>query len=644
MAELPPGFRVVEPAAKKAALPPGFRVVAPQQEPPKERDRGIFGLPLMTEGVDRNPFADAIGALNEAGGVTPEQEASGEWRRGALAPVIRNEKSGELRPAWPQIGLDIASAFTLPGDLLAEKEGLIQPQPGSTSALSDEAVGRGTIASMVFAGGNTPAARRVALSETPRVAAKDVARNAGMTRPAAETLVRALGADDALTPEGMTAFRQNAAPDGMLADAGPATAAVLDTAIQRSGPGATAARRAIERRAANASTTVNTALDEALGVPQGVKATETAIRKGSAGARQAAYDGPNGAYAAPIDYSAPAGRQVETLLQRVPEGVIGLANKLMQVDGHQSAQIMAKIADDGSVTFVRPPDVRQLDYITRALNTAAKSGEGQGALGGQTDIGRAYGNLAREIRDTVRGAVPEYDRALNTAATPIQAREALRFGEGMLGPKVTRDEAREVLEGMTGPQLTEAKQGLRSYIDDVLANVNAVVSDPNIDAREARKALQDLSTRAAREKITMLLDDPEAANRLFFKLGQASRALELRASVATNSRTFGRMAMDDAVTGATREGLMNTALRGEPLNVAKRAVQGVTGRTPEGERRMADSIYEEITNLLTSLPPDQQIDMLSMMSQAARKAQTPTGPAAPSVLLPGAEVAGQFGR
>lgn len=606
-----------------------------------QRRSALSSIPIV--GGTLAAGADVVDALNHAGGVTPEQEASGEWRRGTIAPVIRNEKTGKLHAAWPQIGLDIADALKLPGDVASGREGLqVNPETMRVEPLPDETFKRAGLASVVMAGGQTAPLRTTAAAEIPRLAAADIARNAGVRRPAAEAVARALGADDAMSPEAVARLRAAAGPDAMLADAGPATASLLDTAIQRAGPGASRARMAIDQRAAQANQTVNAALDDVLGAPQGVQATETAIRRGSAGARSDAYDA---AYASPIDYAAPAGRQVEALLTRVPQGVIGLANRMMQMEGQQSAQIMAQIADDGTVTFLRMPDVRQIDYITRALNQAAKSGEGQGALGGQTDIGRIYGNLAREIRDNVRGAVPEYDRALQTAAQPIQAREALRFGEGLLSPSMTRSEASEVLEAMTGPQLESARQGVRSYIDDVLANVRAVASDPNLDAREARKALQDLSSRAAREKISMLLGDPATANRLFFQLGQASRALELRANVSTNSRTYGRLAMDEAVNSTIRDGAVNAAMRGEPINAGKRLVQNMTGRTPEGERRMADDIYEEIATLLTNANGDDVIDLLSMMSRATQRASQPRGmPALPAPALLPAEIGGQFRR
>ena len=155
----------------------------------------------------------------------------------------------------------------------------------------------------------------------------------------------------------------------MLADAGPNAQALLDTTIQRGGAGATAARQAIDERVGQASANIRDAMDNAFGTPAGVNTVERAIREGSAPARSTAY---KAAYAAPIDYSHPVGREVEELLSRVPKSAFDEANRLMHVRGEKSAQILASVADDGSVVFKTLPDVRQLDYVTRALREVAE--------------------------------------------------------------------------------------------------------------------------------------------------------------------------------------------------------------------------------------------------------------------------------
>jgi hypothetical protein len=446
--------------------------------------------------------------------------------------------------------------------------------------------------------------------------------------PAARnTLLRGFGSDDALGPNGMRTLQAGDGSTVMLVDASPSSVGTLDAAIARGGPGAKAARNAVEARATEANTTINTALDDTLGVPRGIKSTETELRDGTAAARETTY---NRAYSRPIDYASGQGRRIETLVGRVPKDIVDAANRQMIVEGHASSQILAKVADDGTVTFFRQPDVRQIDYITRALNSAAHATVGEGKLGGMTDYGSALGNLGRQLRDVTRSAVPEYDVALRTAAHPIQQREALRFGGQLMSANMPRDEAREVIKGFTKPQMEMVRQGVRSHIDEVLANVKEIISNPNLEAQEALRALRDLSSRAARDKIRMVLDDDTAANRLFGEMAKAQKALELRANVAKNSQTYGRTDADLAIKEQIDSGAGGALLRGEPLNASKRVVQNLTGRTPAGERAMSDKVWAEIANTLT-LRDNEAIDMLSSLMYRGSQ------PKPQSVLMPGAE-------
>lgn len=425
--------------------------------------------------------------------------------------------------------------------------------------------------------------------------ARPVAQQAGTSPEALRLLGRVMDADGSLGPAGQ-ANMARAGSEAMLADAGPNARAVLDTAIQRGGPGAVAARQAIGDRTGRSAESINAALDNTLGQPQGVTAARTTIREGSAGARRASYDA---AYAQPINYAAPQGRALEDLIRtRVPAPVIQRANALMRLNGDQSRQIMARVGDDGSVTFERMPDVRQIDYITRALNDLASSGDGQGALGGQTAIGLAYQNLSRDIRSMLRGLVPEYGQALETAAEPIRRSQAVELGSRLFSPSMTRDQVREAARGMTNPEREAVAQGVRSQLDDLMANVTRTVQDGDTPAREAIKAIRDLSSRANREKLSEVIG-PQRAQALFDQVDRATASFNLRASVADNSKTFARQATQQTIRDATQPGAIGKAAQGEPINAMRRIAQVVTGNTPERIRGREDAMYSEIARLLT---------------------------------------------
>lgn len=425
--------------------------------------------------------------------------------------------------------------------------------------------------------------------------ARPIAQAAGVEPQTLRMLGNVLEADDSLGATGR-ANMGRAGNEAMLADAGPTASSMLDTAIQRSGRGAVVARDRIGERVTRDSQALGTALDNTLGVPQGVTNTRNAIREGSEGARRDTY---NRAYSRPIDYSDPRAMNIENMVRnRVPMSAIQRANELMRIRGEESRQILARVADDGTVTFERMPDVRQLDYITRALNDLAQGQDGSGAFGRQNTLGSSYENLSRDIRSNLRNLVPEYGQALDTAADPIRRSQAVELGSRLLSPSMTRDAAADTMQGMSQAEREAVAQGLRSNIDDAMARVTRTAGDGDTEAREALKALKDLSSRANREKVALAIGDDQAG-RLFDEMDRVAQSFNLRANVATNSRTYGRQAMDERVKDMTDPGAIGTALQGEGVNATKRIVQALTGRTPAYRRQQEDHIYAQIADLLT---------------------------------------------
>lgn len=435
---------------------------------------------------------------------------------------------------------------------------------------------------------------------TQALAARNAAQQLGIDPEAAKFLQTRLAADDSLSPAGQARMAQ-AGPEAMLADAGPSARNTLDYAIQSSGRAGNVATDAIGQRVSRDSAAINSVLDQTLGQPVGQDTARADIRSGSSATRDAAY---KTAYAQPIDYSSEDGRDLEDLLQRVPQQAISRANNLMKVEGVKSSQIMAQIADDGSVTFKKMPDVRQLDYITRALNEEAKNGMGAGAMGGQTALGGALQNLSGEIRDTLKLHVPEYGDALAVGQDTIRQSQAVKDGYDLLSPSTTREDVAAQARNYTPQERAAAAQGIRSKIDDATANVTRTLSDGNMDAREALKSLRDLSSRGNRDKVASVIGQQQA-DALFAELDRATRSFELRASVADNSKTFQRQEMNRQVDAVTNPGgIVPTILRGEPVNAAKRGIQLFTGMTPERALSRKDAMMQDVVRALVAQGPD----------------------------------------
>ncbi|MEN5279015.1 hypothetical protein ABE527_18975 [Brucella sp. TWI432] len=424
--------------------------------------------------------------------------------------------------------------------------------------------------------------------------ANPIASQAGATPEALRVIGDVLEADNTLGAVG----RQNMARAGqeaMLVDAGPTAQSLLDQTIQRSGSGARVARDAISQRVSRDSAAITSAMDDAFGAPT-MAMPGTANSSGRA-ALSGLY---NQAYTKPINYASTKGIEIEQMIKnRVPKSAIDAANNLMRVEGAPpSQQILAKMADDGSVVLERLPDVRRLDYITRGLNEIADQADGMGKLGGTTQMGRAYGNLSKDIRSRLKSLVPEYGQALDVAGTEIGKVKAAQFGYDMMGSGVKRQEVQQFLTGLPKAEKAELVKNIRQAIDDRIANVTRAVSDGDIDAREAIKALKDLSSTSSREKVLLTIG-PEKSQNLFKELDRATKSFELRAGVTQNSKTYARQAMDERVKDYTQPGVIGSLARGEVKNTLQKATQAATGNTDDVLRSKADKIYSQIAEILT---------------------------------------------
>lgn len=414
------------------------------------------------------------------------------------------------------------------------------------------------------------------------------ARTAGIEPAAADIL--ASNAPDMLSPQAR-ALMASAGPERMLADTGRSAQNTLDYAIQSSGGAGRLAQGEIDARVGRDSQAINDALDNAFGQPQGVETTRAGIRMGSAPARQQAYDA---AYASPIDYASQDGQDLERILTRVRPADIAAANQMMREEGVQSQQMIARIADDGSVTFERAPDVRQIDYITRALNDRADTTDAAGKLGGQTTAGRITRGLATDIRDQLRLAVPEYDTALATAADPIRRSQAVQRGAELMRPSTTREEVADHLRNATQPEREAMAQGIRSNYDDILANVRRTVADGDVGARQAIQTLKDFSSPAAREKVAMVIGQ-QRADDLFAELDRAGQTFEIRARVTDNSRTFQRTNLDRQTNSYVEP---NALQRGKPLQAGQDLWQRFAGASPGRTQALKDRILTDVARAL----------------------------------------------
>ena len=446
---------------------------------------------------------------------------------------------------------------------------------------------------------------------------KLVAKTFGISVEAArivkQTFASGANIDDAI------ANIRAAGNDGMLADAGQAADALIDAAAA-SGPTATAAtQRIVGERADAASATIGQTMDETLGAaPTGARSASEEISKRTAPARTKAY---GDAYSKPIDYASDQGRAIEEVISRIsPKNManaIEEANADMLADGVKNQQIMATIADNGSISFSEMPNVQQLDYIKRSLGNMANDLK-HPITGALPSNAIRFNKLSGQLKKAIGDAVPEYNVAVKVGGDKIAEDEALDLGMKLLSPKTTREQvARQMLDS-SDAEKQSARLGARNYIDETLANVKASIATPETDIKEAMKVLADLSSRANLAKLRLVIGS-DGVKKMQKELEVVRRALTLKAAVAKNSATAQRQAIQTTSKAILNEGPLNMVKQGKPLETIKESIKLLTGSNASGEAMRQSGMYTDVIKALTEKRGEDAVKALKIMDNAIKK-------------------------
>lgn len=424
-----------------------------------------------------------------------------------------------------------------------------------------------------------------------------------LSRPAAKVLKEHIDADRL---DDAVAMLRRSGDDAMLGEATPGARALLDATAARGGAAANTVNDAIEGRVSAANAQFRSAADDVLGpAPRGLLTAADEIAERTRPARSAAYDA---AFNTPIDYASEAGRQVEDVLSRTPPRTIMAAiqdaNEDMLARGlPRNMQIMADIADDGTVTFREMPNVKQLDELKKALQRVARTNvDTFGRLDGK---GQRYDMLAGQLRDAVGDAAVDpnggkpYLDAVRIGGDKIREEEALKMGSTILSAGTSRDDALRMMAGASADEKAAARAGLRLAIDEKMATVRRVASDPNVEARQVSAAINDLSSEAVRTKVKAILG-PADAKKLFDEVDRLAQGFNLRASVSENSRTARRQAVNADIDAATQRNPLQTISAGQPVEGTRRVVQLLTGETDDALAFRRDGVAQEIAQFLTT--------------------------------------------
>lgn len=394
---------------------------------------------------------------------------------------------------------------------------------------------------------------------------------------------------------------ERAGRTGMIADANTATKVLADTIGATGGEASEIVAGATRQRAEATGRDLSSQLTQTLGeVPAGTQSVLEDVAAKSASARGRLYDV---ALNKPIDYTSPAGMAIEGLFERIPDRVkaeaIRKANEAMQLEGtrDKTMQIRAVIGDDGSVSFSEMPNITQLNELKIALQEMAQDMVNP-RTGQMTAEGRRYLNVASELRGLLTEANPIYGRAVSLGGEKIQEENAFMLGLDFLKDKMTREEVAKGLKGLTDMQRDLVKRGVRSNIDETVANVKAAMdAGGETEIAEARKLLRNLSSRANREKLQMLLSPQEYAE-VEKAMMQAYMAMDLRAATARGSQTAIRQQVQGDIEQATGGGIARNLQQGQPVMATQDIIKVLTGATDAYTVQQRQAVYADLARVL----------------------------------------------
>lgn len=570
----------------------------------------VQGFPFVGEYVD-----EAFDALDPGRGerVRNLQGAMDrEYPNTALTSEVGGGVIGSI-PAAVAAGPTIAAAAptSMTGQVLAGG-GLAAIAGGSEGAIAG--YGRGTNRKErrdnAITGGVVGTGLGAALGVTAPLAAKgtsnfinwlksseigSIAKEFGISNRAAKIIRQSLDGEDMVrAQQRISAVGDNS----MLADAGPQSAQLLDTIMSEGGEALTKGQRAISERAAVTTPALRRTFDAVLGAPKGVKTGMKDIAQGSARARSRAY---TAAYNTPRPMVGVEAQAIDAALEKVPPNIlreaVQEANDAMREAGTRNMNILAEIADDGSVTFSKPLNIQQLDEIKKALGTVAQNNTDP-VTGKITAAGLRAQRRARELKKAISDAVPVYGRAVKLGGDKISEENALLLGRSALSETTTLEDVASAFADASKAEKTAFKQGLREAIEEQMSRVKGVASDPDTGAREALKIWKDLSSRKTRGKVEAAIGKP-AAERIWKMMESELPMIETRAAVARGSQTAIRQSSSNAIGDVLEHGTVGKLGRGEAIDAGKSILQIVNNTTPGADRAARAKILGEVADVLT---------------------------------------------
>jgi hypothetical protein len=237
-----------------------------------------------------------------------------------------------------------------------------------------------------------------------------------------------------------------------------------------------------------------------------------------------------------LNYDTPQGQELMSILERIPPEAKGFANRILSAEDKPGAQMIWKQNDKGEFELAAVPNLRQWQYIKRALTATIKGASTPG------ELKHAYTEgLLNPMLKNLDELVPEYKAARMVWAGDSEMMDALELGKDHFNAR------NSIIAEDIAPQFNALSPGEKEMYR---AGASQALRDKvNTAPKAADITKQIFNSRNDAKKVDIIAPTPRDRAFLTQFLANESKTFESGAAAIGNSATAGRIA-DDLSAGA----------------------------------------------------------------------------------------------
>ena len=246
--------------------------------------------------------------------------------------------------------------------------------------------------------------------------------------------------------------------------------------------------------------------------------------------------------------------------------------------------------------------MKQLDYIKRGLSDIAYNSPGiprpNELLPGLSEMAKDALDLRFTLSNALKKANPDYAKAVKLGQDKITRENALEQGYKFLDESYSPQMVANVMKDAGDAEKAMARMGIRAHLERLIGKMKPTPSRmPN--SKELDEVFKILSSRDNRQILQQVLS-PKAYKRMVKDLDKAEVAIQLRITVAENSKTAIRSAVQKNVEDVTNEAasIRQTLAEGRGIEATRKIIQRIN-ETDAITAKMKKIIMKDLANAMT---------------------------------------------